>query len=227
MKTSCIKLLATFLLLSLCSCHTLQTSAQTHIDKVVAQLEKNHKIEKSVVNKRDPNTGDLLCRIESYSFKDKKLTKELIDAFDQDECKASKSAINRNDNNVSYAFVFNKKKMTISYFLSCNDNYTNLSIIQKSADYDSNGWYPQYYDFGCYNPDLRDMIEWNDSENAQILKDKLSQLGEKLEKASKEYERQYKEHGRDYEEYARQYKEYARQLKEYAQKYKDYYNYDF
>lgn len=189
MKTSCIKLLATVLLLSLCSCHTLQTSAQSHIDKVVAQLEKKDNVEKSVVIKRDPATGDLLCRIESYSFKNKKLTQDLINAFEQDERNTSKSAISRNGDNISYAFVFYKKKITISYYLSSSGGYTNLSIIKKSDDYDDHSYSPSY-DYNYYMGNF-DAIDWESIalQNRTLTQKERDRLNEQIENARKELER--------------------------------------
>ncbi len=196
MKTSCIKLLATMLLLSLCSCHTTQLSAQAHIDKIVAKLEKNDKIEKSVVNNRNPKNGDLLRRIESYSFKDEKLTAELINAFEQDENNAIKSAISRNGKNISYAFVFNKKKITISYCLSSSDGYTNLSIIWKSDDYNSNHSYSPSYDYNYYIMGNFDAIDWESIDwesialqNRTLTQKERDRLNEQIESACKEFER--------------------------------------
>lgn len=199
MKTSCIKLLAAVLLLPLCSCHTTQLSAQAHIDKVVAKLEKNDKIEKSVVNNRNPKNGDLQRRIESYSFKDAKLTAELIDAFEQDENKAVKSAISRNGKNISYAFVFNKKKITISYYLSSSNGYTNLSIIKKSDDYEPGHSYSPSYDY--YNLGDFDAIDWESIvlQNRTLTQKERDKLNKQIENARKELERlsqKYKYEGR-------------------------------
>lgn len=190
MKTSCIKLLAAVLLLPLCSCHTTQLSAQAHIDKVVAKLEKNDKIEKSVVNNRNPKNGDLQRRIESYSFKDAKLTAELIDAFEQDENNAVKSAISRNGKNISYAFVFNKKKITISYYLSSSNGYTNLSIIRKSDDYESGHSYSPSYDY-YYNLGDFDAIDWESIalQNRTLTQKERDKLNKQIENARKEFER--------------------------------------
>lgn len=190
MKTSCIKLLAAVLLLPLCSCHTTQLSAQAHIDKVVAKLEKNDKIEKSVVNNRNPKNGDLQRRIESYSFKDAKLTAELIDAFEQDENKAVKSAISRNGKNISYAFVFNKKKITISYYLSSSNGYTNLSIIRKSDDYESGHSYSPSYDY-YYNLGDFDAIDWESIalQNRSLTQKERDKQNKQIENARKELER--------------------------------------
>lgn len=198
MKTSCIKLLATILLLSLCSCHTVQTSAQSHIDKIVAQIEKKNNVEKSVVKKRDPKTGDLVRHIESYSFKDDKLSQELIDAFEKDENDATKSAINRSKNNFSYVLIFHKGKIITSYYLSNAGGYTILNIIRKKDDDSSYISFPQYNNYSYYDFNGRNIITSDSLGNLLMNKNELRNLNKKIEKASKEFAELFEKYMNNY-----------------------------
>lgn len=129
MKFSAIHLLTVILLTTGC---TNIISAQSRIDKITEQLEKIDTVKKSIVSRRNPQTGKLEKKIQSFSFKDPVLTKKLIEAFEAEESNAHKSAISKDKDTVSYAFTFyNKTNMSLMYCLSIYEHQTDLSIIWK------------------------------------------------------------------------------------------------
>ena len=59
--------------------------AQKNIDKMAAELEKRDDVAINSVTKRDPKTRKVIKVVKTYSVKDTKLGKRLIDAFEKDE----------------------------------------------------------------------------------------------------------------------------------------------
>lgn len=161
-------------------------SAQSRIDKIAKQLERNEKVEKSIVNRRNPKTGKLQRKVHSFSFKDASITKMLIAAFEAEESNAYKSAITKNNRSASYAFTFYKDNMELIYSLTYDGHQTALSIIWNPRNAQS-----YQYNFNELNFEENatlNQIDW-DAFHAEMQQ--FSQDMDAFRKAQDDWERNY------------------------------------
>ncbi len=125
-----VKMKFTIVALLMCCC-LVPLSAQSHIDKVADELEKNNKVEKSLVSRRDPKSGKLLTKVSSYSFTNADLCKKLLAAFEADETSAYHSVVSKEEGEISYALTFYRDDMELLYCLSVEGAEGEFSIIWK------------------------------------------------------------------------------------------------
>ena len=78
-------LLRWFMACVLLCCGVSGIKAQKTIDKMANELEKRDDVAINSVTKRDPKTRKVIKVVKTYSVKDTKLGKRLIDAFEKDE----------------------------------------------------------------------------------------------------------------------------------------------
>ena len=81
-KKTLLRLVMVCLLLG---CGVSGIKAQITIDKMANELEKRDDVAINSVTKRDPKTRKVIKVVKTYSVKDTKLGKRLIDAFEKDE----------------------------------------------------------------------------------------------------------------------------------------------
>ena len=125
------KLLIATLWLGMCA---VPVMAQKNIDKIVEELEKRDDVEINVVTNRDPETRKVTKRIKSLTFKDEKVLKRLIEAYDKDEeyttTAIKNSSKEAGQTDLNYMYTFPHKEGEYNYALNTGkDGYVFLSII--------------------------------------------------------------------------------------------------
>ena len=125
------KLLMATLWLGMCA---VPAMAQKNIDKIVEELEKRDDVEINVVTNRDPETRKVTKCIKSLTFKDEKVLKRLIEAYNKDEEYTTKAIKNSNikagKTELNYMYTFPHKEGKYNYALNTGkDGYVFLSII--------------------------------------------------------------------------------------------------
>ena len=127
------KLLMATLWLGMCA---VPVMAQKNIDKIVEELEKRDDVEINVVTNRDPETRKVTKRIKSLTFKDEKVLKRLIEAYDKDEeyttTAIKNSSKEAGQTDLNYMYTFPHEEGEYNYALNTGkDGYIFLSIIFK------------------------------------------------------------------------------------------------
>ena len=119
-------------------------TAQSHIDKIVDELEQKG-VDVSKVVKRDPNTKKVVSEIKSLSFysKDGNYANRLKEAFKKDAENAIQETIYNHGN--SHNLFFKNGSKSAHYNLSITPNsgkdpLVKLSIIIRDGDYNDLGW---------------------------------------------------------------------------------------
>ena len=117
--------------------------AQKSIDKLAEELEKRDDVAINSVTKRNPNTRKVTKIVKTFSLKDEKMSKRLIDAFEKDEEYAITAIKDmpkgrKNATMVNFTFIFIKdKNQKITYTLSVSSQgTTTLTIIMNSDSND-------------------------------------------------------------------------------------------
>ena len=117
--------------------------AQKSIDKLAEELEKRDDVAINSVTKRNPNTRKVTKIVKTFSLKDEKMSKRLIDAFEKDEEYAITAIKDmpkgrKNATQANFTFIFLKdKNQKITYTLSVsNQGVTTLTIIMNSDSND-------------------------------------------------------------------------------------------
>ena len=111
--------------------------AQKNIDKLVEELEKRRDVAINSVTSRDPKTRKISKIVKTFSLKDEKMNKRIIEAFEKDEEYAITAIKDlpkgRNASNVSFTFIFLKnenEKYTYTLNISAN-GITSMTIIMN------------------------------------------------------------------------------------------------
>ena len=119
-------------------------TAQSHIDKIVDELEQKG-VDVSKVVKRDPKIKKVVSEIKSLSFysKDSNYANRLKEAFKKDAENAIQETINNHGN--SHNLFFKDGTKSAHYNLSITpisgkDPLVKLSIIIRDEDYNVRGW---------------------------------------------------------------------------------------
>ena len=129
MKTS--KFVFAVLLLLMGSLTT-ELLAQKQLEAFVKKCSENKSIDKSVVQRKNPQTKVLEEIIRSYSFSENQsLLQELKNAFEQDKADAYQVIENENNGNVNCFLRFAKDKGNIVYSMDVNDNGASLTVIER------------------------------------------------------------------------------------------------
>ena len=123
-KKTLLRLVMVCLLLG---CGVSGIKAQITIDKMANELEKRDDVAINSVTKRDPKTRKVIKVVKTYSVKDTKLGKRLIDAFEKDE-EYAETAIKdmpkgRNaGQKANFTFIFRTDDEKRTYTLTTNES---------------------------------------------------------------------------------------------------------
>ena len=148
-------LLRWFMACVLLCCGVSGIKAQKTIDKMANELEKRDDVAINSVTKRDPKTRKVIKVVKTYSVKDTKLGKRLIDAFEKDE-EYAETAIKdmprgRNaGQKANFTFIFRSDDEKRTYTLTTNESgnvsftiwiieNTNHQFCQTTTTIDKNG----------------------------------------------------------------------------------------
>jgi len=151
-----------------------QGMAQKNIDKLAEELEKRDDVAINSITKRDPKTRKITRVVKTFSLKDERMAKRLIEAFEKDEeyavsaikdmPKGRKSALR-----VNFTFIYQNDDEKHTYTLSSDvDGTVNMTIIirqEKAKGHED-------YSF-LFNP------------NIQLDKKMFDEMNEKLKKSLK------------------------------------------
>lgn len=118
---------------------TLPVMAQKNIDRLFEELERRDDVSVNSVTKRDPKTRKIVSVVKSFSLKDVKMAKRMIEVFEKDEeyaetaikdmPKGRKSAMR-----VNFNFIFRSDNKRSTYTLTTNEEGTiNATCIIKSS----------------------------------------------------------------------------------------------
>ena len=123
-KKTLLRLVMVCLLLG---CGVSGIKAQITIDKMANELEKRDDVAINSVTKRDPKTRKVIKVVKTFSVKDTKLGKRLIDAFEKDE-EYAETAIKdmpkgRNaGQKANFTFIFRTDDEKRTYTLTTNES---------------------------------------------------------------------------------------------------------
>lgn len=112
-----------------------QGMAQKNIDKLAEELEKRDDVAINSVTKRDPKTRKVTRVVKTFSLKDERMARRLIEAFEKDEeyavsaikdmPKGRKSALR-----VNFTFIYQKDDEKRTYTLSSDaDGSVSMTVI--------------------------------------------------------------------------------------------------
>lgn len=107
-------------------CGVSEMKAQKTIDKMANELEKRDDVAINSVTKRDPKTRKIIKVVKSYSVKDPKIGKRLIDAFEKDE-EYAETAIKDmprgrdTGQKVNFTFIYRSDDEKRTYTLNTNE----------------------------------------------------------------------------------------------------------
>lgn len=118
-----------------------QAFAQKNIDKMAAELEKRDDVAINSVTKRDPKTRKVVKVVKTFSLKDDKIGKRLVEAFEKDE-EYAETAIKdmpkgrKNAQEVNFTFIYkvDNEKRTYTLFVNGTGNVSMTVIISPMKD---------------------------------------------------------------------------------------------
>jgi len=149
--------------------------AQKNIDKLIEEIEKREDASVNSVVKRDPKTRKIISIVKSFSLKDDKMTKRLIDAFEKDE-EYTVTAIKdiprgrKDATRANFTFIFQKENEKRTYTFNVNGvgSSINISVIikqSKQGDINASD-FTLYFDgtsnnfnFDMYNEQIEELKE--------------------------------------------------------------------
>ena len=172
-------------------------TAQSHIDKIVDELEQKG-VDVSKVVKRDPKTKKVVSETKNLSFysKDSNYANRLKEAFKKDAEDAVQETVNNHGN--TYLLIFKNGTKSAHYNLiitpnSGKDPFVRLNIIVRDGDdkgYDLPG-------FGARVIPLEGLEQFEFNEKDL---EKLEKLGNNIEKWSVQFGKRMENFGKDFEQ---------------------------
>lgn len=172
-------------------------TAQSHIDKIVDELEQKG-VDVSKVVKRDPKTKKVVSETKNLSFysKDSNYANRLKEAFKKDAEDAVQETVNNHGN--TYLLIFKNGTNSAHYNLiitpnSGKDPFVRLNIIVRDGDdkgYDLPG-------FGARVIPLEGLEQFEFNEKDL---EKLEKLGNNIEKWSVQFGKRMENFGKDFEQ---------------------------
>ena len=173
-----------------------QVFAQKNIDKMAAELEKRDDVAINSVTKRDPKTRKVVKVVKSFSLKDDKIGKRLVEAFEKDE-EYAETAIKdmpkgrKEAQKVSFTFIYKVDNEKRTYTLSVNETGSVSMTVIISPMKDGKDSYSSVFDsdswdtFNDQMAELNDKLKESEIEFQQMSKEDIKKMQEDVHESLK------------------------------------------